>query len=132
MTARKPKIKYSTDLDIVAHNLTLLGLTNEELGKTFGVSARTIYNWAKGSETFNDAIHSGKDVADSKVVKVLYKKALAGSVPAIIYWLNNRQNLKWQSAPKIAPIEVEAQVKSIKVTIQPRVEVPILDDEPDA
>lgn len=77
------------------------GLTKEEIAKNIGISRTTIYEWMKKSPDFMNALHSGKDEADYRVVNALYKKALSGDTTAMIFWLKNRISKQWRDKQEI-------------------------------
>lgn len=58
-----------------AYNLALLGLSNSELATAFGVANQTLDSWFTKYPEFSYAIEKGREVADSKVVRALYKRA---------------------------------------------------------
>ena len=93
-----------------------LGLTEIELCKFFAISKATLTKYKKQYPDFMASLKKGKDVADEKVVRALYRKATGYSHPdvhitnfqgavtmtpiikhyppdttACIYWLRNRQ-----------------------------------------
>ena len=59
-----------------AHNYCLLGATNDQLAEFFGVSPSTIDNWIAGRRDFEAAVKSGRVVADAKVARGLYVRAV--------------------------------------------------------
>ncbi len=99
-----------------AHNYCLLGATNDQLAGFFGVSPSTIDNWIAGRRDFEAAVKSGRVVADAKVARGLYVRAVGydrkverevilggelkpvtstvhypANVQACIFWLRNRR-----------------------------------------
>ena len=60
----------------MARRLCLLGLTNEELAKAFGVGITTLERWIKRYPDFRGALKSGKDEADAEVADRLFKRAM--------------------------------------------------------
>lgn len=104
-----------------AHRLALLGLTDEEIARAFGVHPDTLYKWVKKHGAFAEAISSGKERADAEVAYSLYQRArgvtvrsekafkgkdgevvvaqtktqLAPDVRAAEIWLRNRQRRRW-------------------------------------
>lgn len=107
-----------------AHNYCLLGATNDELSEFFGVSPRTVDRWIAEHADFGDAVKRGRVVADSRVARGLYDRAvgydrtieravvLGGelkpvtstihyppNVQACIFWLRNRRRRIWHDAP---------------------------------
>lgn len=59
-----------------AWSLAVQGATDDEIAEAFGISVRTLHRWKKEHESFLTALTTGKDVADSKVEKSLYQRAL--------------------------------------------------------
>ena len=115
---------YSSDLCELAHNYCLLGATNDELAEFFGVSPRTIDNWIAVHPDFEAAVKSGRIVADARVARGLYARAVGyerkierevilrgelkpitstvhypPNVQACIFWLRNRRRRTWRDAP---------------------------------
>jgi hypothetical protein len=120
MTAPGRPTLYEPDLCEQAHNYCLLGATNDDLAGFLGVSPSTIDNWIARHDDFADAVKRGRIVADSRVARGLYQRAVgydrtfertvvvAGelkpvsgtvhyppSVPACIFWLRNRRRATW-------------------------------------
>jgi len=70
--------------DAWAFSLAIKGATDAEIADAFGVARRTIERWsvAKGGDgkmsltSFGEARRSGKEQADSQVVKKLYERCL--------------------------------------------------------
>lgn len=102
------------------------GATDEELADFFGVSVRTIYRWKAVHPDFCQALKSGKDVADERVERSLYAKAVGYTfdsekvfqfqghivrapvkehVPpdttAAIFWLKNRRGEQWRDKSEV-------------------------------
>lgn len=61
-------------------SLALKGATDQELAEAFGVSKRTILRWKNEHPSFAEAYQRGKDVADAKVKKALYQRAIGYEV----------------------------------------------------
>ena len=104
-----------------AHNYCLLGATNDQLADFFGVSPSTIDNWIAGRRDFEAAVKSGRVIADAKVARSLYVRAVGydrkverevilggalkpvtstvhypANVQACIFWLRNRRRRSWR------------------------------------
>lgn len=109
-----------------AFKLCLLGHIDEELAKYFEVEVSTLNNWKSKFPEFMEAIKAGREDADSNVTVSLYKRAMGYEHPseeikvindgvlgqyiervpiikkyppdatAMIFWLKNRQRLKWR------------------------------------
>jgi hypothetical protein len=117
---------YHPDYCELAHNYCLLGATNEDLGGFFGVTPRTIDNWIAGHPEFATAVREGKAVADARVARSLFQRALGHEqkvertvwhfgkerpvsdtlyyppdIRACIFWLRNRQPRLWNRGSKV-------------------------------
>lgn len=68
-----------------AYQLTLLGMTLEEMAKIFDVAYTTVCKWKEKVPEFDDAIRRGGAIADGKVVDALYKNALGHAGEKIFY-----------------------------------------------
>lgn len=105
------------------------GATDVEIADSFEVSVRTLYRWKAEHEDFRQSLKIAKDVADERVERSLYQRALGfehdsvkifvnkeGSVTqvpyreivapdttACIFWLKNRKREEWRD-------KVEAEV----------------------
>jgi hypothetical protein len=109
--------RYAED----ARKLCELGATDIDLADFFKVSDRTIYRWAAQHEAFCQALKAGKAVADERVERSLYHKAVgytfdsekvfqhqgaivraktrehvAPDTTAAIFWLKNRKQAEWR------------------------------------
>jgi len=112
--------KYNPEILPLVTRLCLLGLTDEELAHSLGVTTATIYNWKSIHPEFLESIADGRENADAKVARKLYKRALGvecteekivvidGVVEkhtvkkelppdtrAAFIWLKNRRSGKW-------------------------------------
>jgi hypothetical protein len=72
---RKPGPKSQCTPDVVeqAYKFCLLGLTNWQLAKHFGVSPDTVDYWQKTNEDFREALEQGREYADAEAAKMLFK-----------------------------------------------------------
>ena len=118
-TAGQPTL-YKRDYCTQAHNYCLLGATNEDLAAFFEVTRRTIDNWIAAHPDFATAVRSGRVVADMRVARCLYERAVGfeqkvertvlhqgkewvlknvvnhpPDTRACIFWLRNRQRGNW-------------------------------------
>jgi hypothetical protein len=125
MPAGRPT-KYKEEYAEQAYRLCLLGLTDEELGKAFGVDERTVNNWKEEHPGFFQSIINGKEKADSEVAEKLYQRAKGYSHPedkiflhegapvivptekhyppdtaAAFIWLKNRRGSQWKDKTEI-------------------------------
>src|SRR5215218_5836476 len=74
-TAGRPTA-YRREFCEVAHNYCLLGATNAELAAFFDVAPRTIDNWIASQPAFAEAVRAGRVVADARVARCLYDRAV--------------------------------------------------------
>lgn len=65
--------KYHVDW---AWSLALKGATDEEIAEAFHISVRTLHRWKKSHPELLTALEEGKDVADAKVKRSLYQRAV--------------------------------------------------------
>lgn len=101
------------------------GLTDEEIADNLGISRDTLINYKKRYPDFFDAIKTGKDAADCKVINAMFRRAIgyeyeevstvvrdgpegrttetrtvrkqeAPNVTAQIFWLKNRCPQDWR------------------------------------
>jgi hypothetical protein len=119
LTAGQPTL-YRPNYCTQAHNYCLLGATNEDLAGFFDVTRRTIDNWIASHADFAAAVRSGRVVADMRVARCLYERAVGWQqtvertvlhqgaekvlknivnhppdVRACIFWLRNRRRESW-------------------------------------
>ena len=136
MSAGRPSDYDSEKTPKQAKKACLMGATDKDLADFFGVSETTINNWKNEHPEFLESIREGKDVADAKVAKSLYERALGYEHPevhvsnyqgkitlteltkhyppettAAILWLKNRQSGKWRDRREVTgaggkPIEM--------------------------
>lgn len=122
MPAGRPTV-YKDDYAKQAEKLALLGATDQEMADFFEVDVRTIYRWKHDHDAFCQALKAGKDVADERVERSLYQKAIgyeqdevkifmpggasepvyapfrakiAPDTTAAIFWLKNRRSKDWR------------------------------------
>jgi transposase-like protein len=99
------------------------GATDVEIADAFDVTVRTLYRWKAEHEDFKQALKIAKDVADERVERSLYQRALgfehdtvkifynaktgevkqvkyrekvAPDTVACIFWLKNRKRAEWR------------------------------------
>jgi hypothetical protein len=124
MTAIGRPSHFDSQLCEQAHNYCLLGATNDELAEFFHVSPRTIDRWIAERADFGDAVRSGRVVADARVARGLYGRAVGydrtvermavvagelkpvtntihypANVQACMFWLRNRRRQTWRDTP---------------------------------
>jgi hypothetical protein len=122
MPAGRPS-GYERDFAKQAGKLAVLGATDQEVADFFEVDVRTIYRWKHDYPEFCQSLKAGKDVADDRVERSLYQKAIgyeqdevkifmpggadkpvyapfrakvAPDTTAAIFWLKNRRAEQWR------------------------------------
>lgn len=138
MPAGRPTL-YKEDYAKQAKKLALLGATDQEMADFFEVDVRTIYRWKHDHDAFCQSLKAGKDVADERVERSLYQKAIgyeqdevkifmpggasepvyapfrakiAPDTTAAIFWLKNRRSKDWRDKTEQ---EVSGQLTVSKV-----------------
>lgn len=114
---------YDDSYSRQAAKLCELGATDQELADFFEVDVRTIYRWKHDHDEFCQALKGGKTVADERVERSLYQRAIgyeqeevkifmpsgadkpvyapfrakvAPDTTAAIFWLKNRRSGEWR------------------------------------
>lgn len=91
---------------LLKENLLLLegwardGLTDEQIAKNMGISAKTLWDWKNKHSNICNALKKGKEVVDCEVENALLSSALEGNTTAQIFWLKNRRPDKWRDKQK--------------------------------
>jgi len=113
--------KYEPEYAEQARKLAALGATDREIADFFGVHEATLYRWQQQYPELCEALKVGKEPADERVVRSLYRRAVGYSydsekimqfqgaevripyvehVPpdttAMIFWLKNRRPDLWR------------------------------------
>lgn len=121
MTGRPSE--YEDDFARQAAKLAALGATDQEIADFFEIDVRTVYRWKHKHDDFCQALKIGKEVADERVERSLYQKAIgyeqdevkifmpanaaapvyaeyrakiAPDTTAAIFWLKNRRSQEWR------------------------------------
>jgi len=119
---------YEPEFAKQAEKLAQLGATDQEVADFFEVDVRTVYRWKHDHPEFCQALKVGKDIADDRVERSLYQRAIgyeqdevkifmpaqaedpvyapfrakiAPDVTAAIFWLKNRRSQSWRDAKDI-------------------------------
>lgn len=127
MPAGRPKgsATYKPEYVKQAGKLACLSLTDEEIASYFEVGIVTFNAWKKQFPDFYEALKEAKELADAKVAKRLYQRAVGyehdeidirvvdnqivktpyrkkypPEVKAAMFWLQNRQPSKWRAQQK--------------------------------
>lgn len=132
MPSSKPKkpigrpASYKPEYAVQASKLCELGATDVEMADFFGVAPSTFTKW-KAEPEFAASLKSGKSLADERVERSLYQKALGYTFEAVkifmpagaekpvyapyrehvppdttacIFWLKNRRQQQWRDVHK--------------------------------
>ena len=124
--------KYSDDIVEKAKYWARDGCTDEEIAKKLNIGLRTLYTWLNKYPHFKQALKENKEIVDYQVENALLKRALGfeyeetemvaskdgkttrvkkikkimpPDTTAAIFWLKNRQPLKWRDK-KVDNLEV--------------------------
>lgn len=123
MTKRGRPPSYKADYAKQAAKLAQLGATDQEMADFFEVDVRTVHRWKHDHEAFCHALKAGKEIADERVERSLYQRAvgyeqdevkifmpagadapvyaafrakIAPDTTAAIFWLKNRRSQEWR------------------------------------
>jgi len=77
------------------------GLTDEQIAKNIGITAKTLYEWKNKFSDVCETLKRGKDVVDRQVENSLFESALEGNTTAQIFWLKNRKPKEWRDKQDI-------------------------------
>jgi len=112
------------------------GLTNSQISKKMRIAESTFYEYLKNFPEISEAIKKGKEVVDYEVEAQIIKsikgyvetydqqtvtkdgdvidykesKYIPPNMTAAIFWLKNRQPLKWNKKPIVEDIEKDEGV----------------------
>lgn len=133
--------KYRAEYAERVTDFCMLGATNEDLAKRFGVDVTTLERWIARHEEFRGAIRKGREEADEAVSRSLYRRAIGYRHKAVkiaadskggehiveyteryppdtasmIFWLKNRRPDLWRDKQHL---DVNATVKSAPGRLQ--------------
>lgn len=142
-------VKWNTDRIRQAFLMaSLLGATDIQIAKIMGVSEHTITYWKRIHPEFYAALQKGKLTNDQRVEKSLLERALGYSHPdvhisnfqgeitvtditkhyppsevACIFWLKNRQPVRWADVQKTS---IDINLKHIDLTEFTREQVELM------
>ena len=74
--------KWKDEYIRIAEHACRLGATDHELAGMLGVSLRTVQNWRANKPKFAAALVVGKEVADNRVERGLFQRAVGYSFPS--------------------------------------------------
>lgn len=113
--------KYKPEYAEQAEKLSALGATDANMADFFKVNVRTIERWKSEHEEFCRALKVAKEIADQRVERSLYQRAIGYEIDAVkifqyegkevivpyrenvqpdttaaIFWLKNRKSEEWK------------------------------------
>ncbi len=127
MPAGRPS-SFMPEFVTQAEKLCKLGATDQEIADFFEVDVRTVYRWKADNDEFCQALKAGKEIADERVERSLYQKAIgyeqdevkifmpggatepvyapfrakiAPDTTAAIFWLKNRRAAQWREVKAV-------------------------------
>lgn len=145
MPAGRPTA-YKEEYATQAEKLSRLGATDQEIADFFEVDVRSVYRWKHDYDEFCQALKAGKEVADERVERSLYQKAIgyeqdevkifmpagaespvyapyrakvAPDTTAAIFWLKNRRSGTWRDK---AEVEHTGDVTITRVELAPLID----------
>ena len=112
----RPRIEITESLIEEAEKLAARGLTKEQIARCLGFSYETLRQKEKVYSSFSAAIKKGKSKGVAEIANALYESAMAGSIPAQIFFLKNRDPQNWRDKPE--PIyDEDRQPSKIEVVV---------------
>lgn len=133
--------KYKAEYARQAAVACKLGATDQDLSELFSVSRSTINLWKIEFPEFSDALKDAKEIADARVERALYQKAVGYSHPeddikmyegqviitptvkhyppdttACIFWLKNRMPDQYRANPEGGEIDDDIIIKVTRAT----------------
>jgi hypothetical protein len=112
-------MEYQTAHDEKAFEMALLGLTDVQIAKIIGITEGALNVWKEQHPSFFESLTQGREDADAKVARAMYKRALGVTITeealtrdgdvvklrkelpsdtaAAKHWLANRQRGRWSN-----------------------------------
>ncbi len=142
---------YKMEYAQVAAGLAQNGATDREIAAHLGVAPATFYRWQAQFREFAEAVRIGKEVADDRVERTMYQRAVGydretikiiafegvpsvirytehvdGDTSAMLAWLRARRPQDWRERREISGLD--GQPIAVQTTIQ-FVDAIAMDDE---
>lgn len=89
------------------------GLTDEQIAKNIGISARTLERWKKQYSQICRALKVGREQANFAVEGKLLQKAMSGNTTAMIFWLKNNWRDKYNDS-ELSPEERKLAIARVE------------------
>jgi hypothetical protein len=132
MAERGRPTDYKPEYAETVFGYCLLGCSNEDLARIYEVDISTLERWIAKHDAFRGAILEGRDEADARVAKSLYKKAMGYTdkdgkeIPpdsrAAEFWLKNRQRSKWRERQEVEITTDDATLEARLLAARKRVQ----------
>ncbi len=113
--------KYRKEYVAQARRLARIGATDNEIAQFFEVSGPTIIRWCAQHPAFRKAIDEITPNNDNRVRRALFRKACAGDVAAIQFWLKNRKPAEWREKQEITTTKQISVIHRVIVDPDPKV-----------
>lgn len=85
-------IKRETFLELLRD-----GCTRTTAAAAVGMTRQGVWSHTQKDPDFEKLVSRAEMVADADIENALFKKARSGNVPAMIFWLKNRQGASWSN-----------------------------------
>ncbi len=142
-------IEFKPEFVPQARMLYRKGWTDREVAEFFGIHEATIRSWAAGCPEFARVRQDAKDVADERVERSLYERALGydidtekvfhtkdtgvvramtkthipAEVAAAKYWLENRDRRRWRNRQEITGADGAPLIEGGDAPKRPMIEI---------
>ena len=93
---------FKPEYVVIVGVLCELGATDVHIAKALQINRATVNRWKKTHPEFCNALKNAKSTVDADVEDSLLKQAMQGNVTAIIFWLKNRQQIRWRDRREVA------------------------------
>lgn len=94
--------RFTTDASLLRlQSLAMRGLSDEQVAESIGVPYRTFKRWKSKDPRIAKALGNGKEVAVAAIENALFKKAQAGDLGAMCFFLKNRDPEHWSEHPEL-------------------------------
>jgi len=98
----RPKFEITPEVLAKAEKLAAQGLALYQIADVLGICYQTLNEKKKEFSEFSDAIRIGQSKGIATATSALFKEAAGGDVPALKYYLNNRDNENWKEKREVS------------------------------
>lgn len=102
------KCRYNAQYhDDWAWSLAIKGATNDEIAEAFHISLSTFTNWLRdpNKKSLHDAVFDGKNIADAKVERSLYRRACGMTTK------EEERVIQYDGDGNVLPVTVKTKIK---------------------